>query len=209
LADDHEIVRDGLKTLLEKERDFEVVGMAGDGQETIRMLSETEADIAVMDINMPNLSGVEATKQIQSEFPRVKVLILSVHTDSEMVGRMLEAGASGYLPKSCAAQELIEAVRMVMRNHTYISPKVSDSVIAYLQRQPAPKDSLFESLTVREREVLQLIAEGKSTKEIANQLHVSDSTAETHRLKIMEKLNIHSIAELTKYAIRKGLTSIE
>ena len=209
LADDHEIVRDGLKTLLEKERDFEVVGMAGDGQETIRMLSETEADIAVMDINMPNLSGVEATKQIQSEFPRVKVLILSVHTDSEMVGRMLEAGASGYLPKSCAAQELIEAVRMVMRNHTYISPKVSDSVIAYLQRQPAPKDSLFESLTVREREVLQLIAEGKSTKEIANQLHVSDRTAETHRLKIMEKLNIHSIAELTKYAIRKGLTSIE
>lgn len=209
LADDHEIVRDGLKTLLEKERDFEVVGMAGDGQETIRMLSETEADIAVMDINMPNLSGVEATKQIQSEFPRVKVLILSVHTDSEMVGRMLEAGASGYLPKSCAAQELIEAIRMVMRNHTYISPKVSDSVIAYLQRQPAPKDSLFESLTVREREVLQLIAEGKSTKEIANQLHVSDSTAETHRLKIMEKLNIHSIAELTKYAIRKGLTSIE
>ena len=209
LADDHEVVRDGLRAVLERQSDFRVVGVAADGRETVQMAQEHEPDVNLMDINMPNMTGVEATRQIKASTPDMKILTLSVHSRSPLIAQMINAGASGYVPKSCAAKELVEAIRTVMRNHTYISPKVMDSVVDYLQGDPAQRPTAPTTLTPREREVLNLVADGKTTKEISECMHVSEKTVESHRYRIMDKLGIHSIAELTKYAIREGLSSLD
>ncbi len=209
LADDHVVIRDGIRALLENHSDFEVVAVASDGREALDLIQQQDIDVIVMDISMPNMTGIEATRQIKTLSPEVKVLALSVHTDSELVARMIEAGASGYLPKSCEIDELIEAIQTVIKNRTYLSPSVVDSVFKFMQKDPSHLDRSPNPLTPRERDVLRQIAEGKSTKEAASFLCVSDSTIETHRQNIMKKLDIHTIAELTKYAIRHGLTSIE
>lgn len=209
LADDHPIVRDGFKALLEKQPSFEVVGVAQDGRETVQLVKTHRVDVVIMDVNMPNLSGIEATRQIKAYAPDVKIIALSIHTESEFVAQMIQAGASGYIPKSSVAKELIEAIRTVMSDRTYLSPKVADAIVAHLQRISGKPSSEGESLTPREKEVLQLIAEGKTSKEISTLLNVSDHTVETHRKRIMKKLNINTIAGLTKYAISHGLTSLE
>ncbi len=209
LADDHIVIRDGIRSLLEKHSDFDVVAVAGDGRETLELIKKMDVDVVVMDISMPHMTGIEAAQQIKTLSPTVKVIALSVHTDNELVARMIEAGASGYLPKSCEIDELIEAIQTVMQNKRYLSPSVVDSVFNFMQKEPITTDVTSKTLTQRERDVLQQIAEGKTTKEIASELCVSESTIESHRQRIMKKLDIHTIAELTKYAIRQGLTSLE
>ncbi|MBN1552580.1 response regulator transcription factor [bacterium] len=209
LADDHEVVRSGLGIFLEQHSDIEIIGMSGNGLETLQKVQELKPDLVLMDINMPNLNGIEVTRQIKNIMPDVKILTLSVHTRDIMVSRMIEAGASGYLPKSCAGEELIQAIHAVMNHHTYISPKVMDSVVEYLHDKSNLHVSSTCSLTKRERQVLCLIGEGKSNKEIANCLNLSEKTIESHRYQIMHKLNIHHVAGLIKYAIREGITSLE
>ena len=210
IADDHKILRQGLRTLLSKEPDMEVVAEAEDGRRTVTLVREMIPHIVIMDVNMPDLNGIEATRQILSEYPDVKVIALSMHADRRFVINMLKAGAHGYLLKDCAFEELAQAIRLVMSNKTYLSPGVAEIVVKdYVGRVPGPRQSAFSVLTNREREVLQLMAEGKSTSQIAELLHISVKTVETHRQQIMHKLRIRSVAELTKYAIREGLTSLE
>ncbi|MDI6852896.1 MAG: response regulator transcription factor [Deltaproteobacteria bacterium] len=210
IADDHQIVRQGLSTLLAKEPDMEVVAEAENGRKVVQLAKELSPHIVIMDVNMPDLNGIEATRQILHASPAIKVIALSMHTDRRFVVNMLKAGASGYLLKDCAFEELSHAIRLVMANKTYLSPGVSDIVIKdYVQGLSTPGSSAFSVLTAREREVLQLMAEGKTTSQIAEHLHISVKTVETHRQQVMHKLGIHSIAELTKYAIREGLTSLE
>jgi len=209
LADDHSIIREGLRPLLEKEPDMKVVGEAENGRAAVQSVRDLKPNVVIMDISMPDLNGIEATRRIRQEFPACKVIGLSVHTDNQYVAQMIQAGASGYLPKSCAFQELAAAVRAVMADKTYLSPKVIDSVVQYLQKSSSQPDAADSVLTSREREVLQLLTEGKTTKEISSLLHISERTVEAHRQNIMTKLNLHSIAELTKYAISQGLTSLE
>ncbi|MFB3787201.1 MAG: response regulator [bacterium] len=209
LADDHAIIREGLKPLIEKEPDMLVAGEAENGRETLQRVRELSPDVVIMDISMPDLNGIEATRQIRQDFPNCKVIGLSVHTDNQYVARMIRAGASGYLPKSCAFKELATAIRAATQNQTYLSPKVIDSVVAYLRKSTPGGDAADAVLTPREREVLQLLAEGKATKEISALLCVSERTVEAHRKNIMTKLNLHSIAELTRYAIAQGLTFLE
>ena len=210
LADDHAIVREGMRALVDRVPDFEVVAQTQSGRETLEKSRDHVPDVVVMDIAMPDLNGVEATRQIVSELPGTRVLALSVHSGRKMVSAMLRAGASGYLVKKCAADELVTAVRAVVDGKTYLSPDISDMVVQdYLNAVPEDLSSAFSLLTDREREVLQLVAEGLTTKAIAYDLDVSVKTIETHRQHVMEKLDIHSIAELTKYAVREGLTSLE
>ena len=210
LADDHKIIRDGLRALLEKESDMEVVGEAQDGITTVRLAKKFLPNIVIMDIGMPDMNGIDATRQIISETQGVKVIALSMHSDRRFVLQMLKAGASGYLLKDSAFEELASAIKTVMAGQPYLSPKITDVVIKeYIVSLPKNEESVFTKITTREREVLQLLAEGKATKQIAAFLNVSVKTIETHRQQIMEKLDIHSVAELTKYAIREGLTSLE
>jgi two-component system, NarL family, response regulator NreC len=210
IADDHQILRQGLKTLLEKEPDMEVVAEAEDGRRTVTLVREFTPHVVIMDVNMPDLNGIEATRQILSEYPDMKVIALSMHADRRFVINMLKAGAHGYLLKDCAFEELAQAIRLVMGSKTYLSPGVAEIVVKdYVHRVPGPAQTAFSVLTAREREVLQLMAEGKSTSQIAELLHISIKTVETHRQQIMHKLGMRSVAELTKYAIREGLTSLE
>ncbi|MBI3951159.1 MAG: response regulator transcription factor [Acidobacteria bacterium] len=210
LADDHKIVRDGLRALLEKQSGLAVVAEAQDGRTTVRLARELAPDVIIMDISMPDLNGIEATRQIRTELPRIKVIALSMHSDQRFVTEVLKAGACGYLLKDCAFEELTTAIRTVMANQIYLSPQITGVVLDHYLRQALQTEvSAFSVLTEREREVLQLLAEGQSTKEIASSLHVSVKTIETHRQRIMEKLHRHSLAELIKYAIREGLTSLE
>jgi two-component system response regulator NreC len=211
IADDHQILRQGLRTLLEKEPDVQVVGEAKDGRQALSMVRELMPHVVVMDVKMPDLEGIEATRQIRSEFPQVKVIALSMYSDRRLVKDMLKAGANGYLLKDCAFEELAQAIRLAMSNKTYLSPGVADVMVKdYLSNTTAsPTVSFYSVLRTREREVLQLIAEGKRTAQIAELLHISIKTVETHRQHIMQKLSIRSIAELTKYAIREGLTPLE
>ena len=208
LADDHKIVRQGLRTLLEQEPDMEVVAEAEDGRIAVRLARELAPQVVIMDVGMPDLNGIEATRQVLADTPGLKVIALSMHSDRRFVVNMLKAGASGYLLKDSAFEELAAAIRVVMLNKTYLSPGVSDIVIKDYVQGPREDSSVFSVLTPREREVLQLMAEGKSTKQIADRLHVSIKTIETHRQQIMTKLGIHSVAELTKYAVREGLSSL-
>jgi len=209
LADDHKIVRDGLRNLLEKDPDIVVVGEAEDGREALQLARKLSPDVVIMDIAMPDLNGIEATRQILSEVRNVKVVALSMHSDKRYVSEMLKAGAAGYLLKDCAFEELITAIRTIVKGKIYLSPGIAGVVIDdYIRKGSNTDSSVFTILSDREREVLQLMAEGRATKDVATHLNVSIKTVETHRTHIMTKLDIHSIAELTKYAIREGLTSL-
>ena len=209
IADDHQIVRQGLRALLASESDMKVVAEADNGRSVLRQVEKLCPDLVIMDISMPGLNGIDATRQIIAAYPMVKVIALSMHSDSLFVLNMLKAGASGYLLKDCALGELVTAIRAVMGQKAYLSPGISDVVIKdYVSGQSTSGGSAFSMLTAREREVLQLMAEGKSTNEIAEHLCVSIKTVESHRKQIMDKSAIRSVAELTKYAIRQGLTSI-
>ena len=210
LAEDHKIVRDGLKTLLENEEDMEVIAETEDGRTAVKLAKQLFPDVIIMDITMPDMNGIDATRDVLKEAPGVKVIALSMHSDRRFVTGMLEAGASGYLLKDCAFEELARAIKTVMADQTYLSPRVADIVIdRYIRKSAESDSSAYSVLTPREREVLQLLAEGMSTKEIAFHLNVSIKTVETHRRNIMDKLDIHNITDLVKYAIREGLTSLE
>jgi two-component system response regulator NreC len=207
LVDDHRIMREGLRRLIEKESDLKVVAEAADGRTAVRLAREVSPDVVIMDIAMPGFNGVEATNQILSEDPNVKILALSMHSDEHFVTGMLQAGASGYLLKDCAAEELCRAIRALVANETHLSPKVASIVIEdYRRGLSESRPAKGKQLTSREREVLQLVAEGDTSKRIAGQLYVSRKTVEAHRQKIMGKLSIKSVAGLTKYAIQKGIT---
>jgi DNA-binding NarL/FixJ family response regulator len=210
LADDHAIVRSGLARLLQQQEGMEIVGQADNGVSAVALTKQLSPDVVVMDIGMPDLNGIEATRQIVKESPRVKVIGLSMHSSKKYIREMFKAGASGYLLKNCSFEELTEAINVVIAGKTYISPSISNAVIGdYISGAVDDKSSVFAVLTEREREVLQLLAEGKTTKQIAERLHISSKTVEAHRLKIMHKLDIDNIAQLTKYAIQEGLTMPE
>ena len=211
IADDHGIVREGLRALIEKQPDMEVVGEAEDGQMAVELAEELLPDVVVMDITMPNLNGIGATKQIVEKMPSVKVIALSTHSGRHFVVDMLKAGASGYVLKTCLTDDFIRAIRTVMTaDEIYLSPRIASIVVDdYVNAVPAEAASISSVLTDRERKVTQLLSEGKSTKEIALQLHVSPKTIDANRRQIMNKLNIHNVARLTKYAIQHGLTSPE
>jgi DNA-binding NarL/FixJ family response regulator len=212
IADDHKIMLAGLRSLLEKQTDIEVVGEADNGRKAVQMAQEKKPDVIVMDVSMPDLNGIEATKQIIESLPETRVIALSMHSDKRFVMGMLRAGASGYLLKDCASQELANAIVQVAGGKKYLSPEITGVVIDDFLLGGGSSEEVATAasqLSPREREVLQLIAEGWSTKQIASHLYVSIKTIETHRRQIMKKLDLHSIADLTKYAIREGLTSIE
>ena len=209
LADDHQIIRDGLKALIQKEPQFEVVAEAKDGKSAIDLAKELNPDVVVIDVSMPGLNGMEATIELLAHNPDIKVIALSVHSEKEYVSGMLQAGASAYLLKDSAFRELAEAIRTVTQNQTYISPKIAGTLIQdYREKLKSEDTSIFNILTKREREILQLLAEGKTVKQIAGELFLSVKTIESHRQNIMNKLDIYSIPELVKYAIRHGIISL-
>jgi DNA-binding NarL/FixJ family response regulator len=209
LVDDHQIMLQGLRALLDKQPDMEVIAEAGEGRTALRLARDLSPDVIILDVAMPDLNGIETARMITAEMSDIKVIALSMHSDRRFVIEMLKAGASGYLLKDCALEDLVRAIRVVMANQTYLSPEIAGTVVEeYVRRSPDGDTSAFSILTVREREVLQLLAEGLSTKNIAARLHVSVKTIETHRQHIMEKLDTHSIADLIKYAVREGLTSL-
>jgi DNA-binding NarL/FixJ family response regulator len=209
LVDDHKILRDGICALLKRYDDMEVVGEAPDGKTAIRLVNELAPDIVIMDISMPDINGIDATRKILADNQNVKVIALTMHYDRQFVSEIFKAGASGYLMKESAFNELEHAVRIVMDGNTYINPQIASLVVESLVTQTGPASpKAFSLLTEREREVLQYITDGKSTKQIASDLNVSAKTVESHRRQVMGKLNIRNVAELTKYAIREGLTSV-
>jgi DNA-binding NarL/FixJ family response regulator len=208
LADDHAIVRDGIRALLEKEPDFAVVGEAENGREAVQRATQLRPDVAIIDIAMPELNGVEAARQLLSALPRLKLIALSMHADKRFVAEMFQAGAVGYLKKNCAFKHLVQAIRTVLAGQVYMSPVVAGIVVEGFKAR-ASEAMNAASLSPKEREVLQLLAEGYATKEIADRLGVSSKTIDTHRQNIMDKLQLRSVAELTKYAIREGLTSVD
>ncbi len=209
LVDDHKITREGLRSLLESQSDMEVIAEADNGRSAVKLSLKLVPDVVVMDISMPDLNGIDATHQILAKMPKIKVIALSMYSDRRYVLGMLKAGVTGYLLKDCAFEELIRAIRGVLDGQTYMSPEIADTVMKDYSKHLASTDtSPLSTLTEREREVLQLIAEGMSTKRIAESLHISTKTIETHRRQLMTKLNLHSIAELTKFALREGLTDL-
>ena len=211
LADDHQIVREGLRALVNAQPGMTVVGESSNGRLAAEMTSTLIPDVVVMDIGMPDLNGIEAARRILSQNPQIKIIGLSMHSDRRFLSEMLKAGASAYLLKDSAFEELVTAIRAVVAGQVYLSPRIADTVVdGYLNGAGTGKQSsVFAVLTSREREVLQLVAEGLATKQIAAALHVSVKTVETHRRQIMDKLDLHSVAELTKYAIREGLATSE
>ena len=224
LIDDHKIMRQGLRALLQTEPDMEVVGEAEDGRRGLEMARELKPDVVLMDISMPGLNGIDATRRMLEINPATKVLALTAHSDGNMVRETLKAGAMGYVVKDSAVEELLQAVHTANGGRVYLSPRIAGLVVERFVDENGNGDGaagggaggrggaaagVFSRLTAREREVLQLMAEGKATKEVARALSVSVKTAETHRRAIMQKLDLHSVAELTKYAVREGLTSID
>ena len=210
LADDHQIFREGLASLLERQQDMDVIQQASDGLQAVRVSRDLKPDVVVMDLTMPGMNGIEATRLITNEVPGVKVLCLSVHGDTQFISAVLDAGASGYLLKDCAFEELVTAIHTVIGKQIYLSPGIAGTIVDdYKARRPESVPSAFSQLTEREREIVQLLAEGQSTKEIAERLCLSVKTVGTHREHLMAKLHVHSLAQLTKYAIREGLTSVE
>jgi two-component system NarL family response regulator len=206
LADDHQMFRHALRAMLEKVSDLEIVAEAGDGQELLRAVRHSRPDVVCMDVGMPGMNGIETTRQLLSISPRVKVIGLSAFTDQHFVVGMLDAGAVGYVTKAEAGDELLRAIRSVQVNRTYLCPDIAASVTGALLNG-AMRDAGAPQLSARELQVLQLIAEGRTSPEIAKRLHLASSTVEVHRRNIMRKLDMHSVAELTKYAIRHGITS--
>jgi DNA-binding NarL/FixJ family response regulator len=210
LADDHALVRAGFRALLEEMSEVEIAAEASDGREALRLIEELKPDLALLDISMPGLNGLEVAAQVGQKHRRTRCIILSMHVDDEYIRRALAAGAAGYLLKNSDRQELQMAVRAAARGETWLTPEVSTRVAAAWTRGEAPRaEGSFELLTPRQREVLQLIAEGLSTKEIAGRLDLSVKTVETHRTELMERLGIHGVAGLVRYAIRVGLVHVE
>lgn len=210
LVDDHAIIREGLRSLLEKQPDMEVLADTDEGRRAVELVRELSPDVVIMDVTMAGLNGIEATRLIAAEFPEVKVIALSIHSQRRFIADMLSAGAAGYILKECLFDELVQAIQAVAAGGRYLSPRIADVVVEdYVKRLSTTADSPLAALTGREREVLQLVAEGKTTKEIALELHVSAKTIEANRRQIMEKLDVHSVAELTKCAVREGLTTLE
>jgi two-component system, NarL family, response regulator NreC len=210
LADDHEIVRNGLRALFERESGMDVVGEAENGRVAVALAKKLRPDVVILDIGMPDLNGIEAARQIGAAAPGVKILALSMHSDRRYVAGMLKAGASGYLLKESAFRELVIATRVIANNQRYLSPKITDVVLKdYLEWLNHSETTCAPGLSPREREVLQLLAEGKSRKQIALDLKLSLKTVETHCRRIMKKLDLHSVADLTRYAIQEGLISMD
>ncbi len=211
LVDDHKIIRDGLRLLIEKQPDMQVVAEAGNGRDAVQLVQELSPDVVVLDVGMPELNGIEASRRIKSFNEQIRIVALSMHCDRRFIAEMLSAGASGYVLKDCAFSELVRAIEAVGAGETYLCPRVADVMVKdYVSRLSHARADSVEppSLSGREREVLQLLAEGKATKQVAALLQVSVKTIETHRQRIMQKLQLGSVAELTKYAIREGLTSL-
>lgn len=210
LADDHKLLIDGLRPLLERQKDMEVVGVSSDGVEAVEMASKLKPDILLLDISMPGLNGIDAARKIIRDMPDIKIIMLSMHADRRYIQESLRNGARGYILKESAVGEVIKAIMAVQNGEVFFSSSVREQVLHdYISWIREGGDSSYSPLSTREREVLQLIAEGKATKEIAGILNVSIKTIESHRKQIMDKLNLFSIAELTKYAIREGLTRLE
>jgi DNA-binding NarL/FixJ family response regulator len=209
VADDQRIMREGLRALLVGIPGMSVVAEAENGRSAVELAAELRPDVVIMDVSMPDMNGIEATRQITTAHPEVRVIALSIHSDRRFVLQMFKAGAAGYLLKDCAFEELTRAIRVVTDGQSYLSPSIAGVVVGQFLRSILTEDSLESPpLSAREREVLQLMAEGRSTKEIASTLKVSVKTIETHRQQIMGKLQLNSVAELTKFAIREGLTSL-
>jgi DNA-binding NarL/FixJ family response regulator len=202
LADDHAVVRQGFKMILQAQPDMEIVGEAGNGREAIELAEKFKPDVVVMDVAMPELNGIEATRRVTNAAPHTRVIALSMHKDSVYVREVLRAGARGYLLKDSGSDDLVSAVRAIARGEGYLSPAVSDAVLDDYRRHVT---NPIDLLTSREREVLQMLAEGKTNKEIAGILDLSVYTVDAHRGRIMEKLNLHSINELVRFAVRNGL----
>jgi DNA-binding NarL/FixJ family response regulator len=209
LADDHTVVRKGLRLLLESHAGFEVVADACDGREAIALAEQHQPDVAVLDIGMPVLNGIEAARQLSAKLPRTAIVMLSMHSDEGYVLRALKSGARAYLLKDSAEYDLIAAIKAVSEGKAFFSPAISKMLVEDYMRQMRERDveDSYELLTTREREILQLLAEGESNKDVASRLHLSLYTVETHRSNIFQKLNLHSSAELILYAIRKGVIS--
>ncbi len=209
VADDHPFLRTGLRRVLEEHAEFRVIGEAADGREAVRMAQQEKPDVAILDVGMPNLNGIEAARQISDSVPGASIVVLSMHSDESYVLRALKAGARAYILKESAEADLVAAVKAVSQGKAFFSPAVSQMLLNDYMRQLRERDieDTYDLLTPREREVLQLIAEGKSNKEIANVLNLSVYTVETHRGNMMEKLNLHSVPELIIYAVRKGVIS--
>ncbi len=209
IVDDHRIFREGLRALLEKEPDLEVVAEAGDGAGALQKAQESRPDVVVMDIAMPGMNGIEATRRIVDEMEDIRVLALSMESDRRFVVEVLKAGATGYLLKDTAFAELVTAIHTVAAGEPYLPPRITHMLLReFMQRIPDTEGAAYERLTAREREILQLIAEGRNTKEIAFAMKISQKTVENQRHTIMKKLDLYSIAELTKFAVREGLSSL-
>lgn len=210
LADDHQIIRAGLRSLIEAHENLQVVGEAENGRNAAKMVNDLSPDIVIMDISMPDLNGIDASHQIKASKPDTKIIALSMHTDKRFVLGMLKAGASGYLLKDCAFGELANAIETVIKGQTYLSPQIAGVVVENLKSESVGGEkSVLSLLSKREREVLQLLAEGNTTKQIAGDLFLSVKTVETHRNNIMKKLKVFNLPDLTKLAVREGLTSLE
>lgn len=207
LADDHKMILAALRSMLEKETDIAVVGEAGDGAALLELVVRTAPDVAVVDIGMPGMNGIEATQRLLAGQPRLKVIALSAYSDKRFVLEMLNAGAKGYLVKASAGDELSRAIRAIVQGRTYLCPEVAGTIVEAARGKTSLAGHAGANLGRREREVLALLAEGNSSTEIAARMHIAASTVEVHRRNIMRKLDLHSVAELTKYAIREGLTS--
>lgn len=209
LADDHTLVRAGIRALLERADEIEVVGEAGDGYEAVALIRQQLPDLVLLDMVMPGVNGLEVLKGIKEEFPSIRVIILSVHETEEYAIRAFQGGASGYLPKKAASGELVEAIKKVMSGEEYISPEISGRTGQSYGNAAAPDGNPIRELTPRQRDVLKMIAEGLSTKQIAKVMNISAKTVETHRALLMDRLNIHDVAGLVRYAIKIGLIEIE
>lgn len=210
LVDDHEIVREGLRSLIDQQTDLQVVGEACTGREALQLARKLKPDVIIMDVSMPDLNGIDAAHQILADQPSTRIVALSMHSDKRFVVGMLKAGALGFVLKESAFSELVQAVRAAVDQQVFVSPRIAGNVIIdFMNRVPDEELSVAHKLTTREREVLQMIAEGKSTRDISDALFISVKTVEARRRSIMKKLDLHSVAELTRFAIHEGLISLE
>lgn len=208
LADDHNLVRDGIKAIIAQDQNMQVVGEADNGRDAVELVRQHHPDIVILDITMPRLNGIDSAVEIKKNHPQVKIITLTMHSDKQFVKKMLEIGASGYILKSSASQDLLTAINMVMSGNIYLSQQIINSMITDFVGPGGKKDIVNTALTSRERETLQMIAEGKSTKEIASEMNVSVKSVDVYRKQLMEKLGCQTMAELIKYAIREGITPL-
>jgi DNA-binding NarL/FixJ family response regulator len=208
IVDDHNIVREGLKTLMDRTSQIKIVGEAADGVNAVKLIKEAKPQVVIMDIGLPGLNGIEVTRKVLENNKQIKVIMLSMHTDKRFLMESFKAGAKGFILKECLFEELIQAIQTVAQGRTYLGPRIVDGVMRDYISHAENNASVFSLLSPKEREVLQMLAEGCNTKSIAAQLNISVKTVESRRMQLMEKLNLHSVAELTKYAIREGLTQV-